>query len=190
MNKFSFFTQLVMIAIAIAIVFMYIEPKISSIRDTQDLVTNYESETQNVSRVNESLKSKIAAIDSIAPEDSQALARFMPDTVDEIAVLKDLEALIKTQAVTEYDVEYRGNNSLEPEGDQPNEYGNVTEEYFSLSFVAGYQQLKTLLTKLETNDYLLQVSNMKISDAKGDLLKVELSLTAFSLPVSAPEITQ
>lgn len=191
MNKLSFVTQLGMIAVAIAIVLMYIEPKISSIRETQDLITNYEVETEKVSQVNESLKAKISTIDTISPEDLQALARFMPSDIDEISVLKDLGTIIEAQSVTEYDITYKGNNADQANNEEvPNEYGSVTEHYFSLSFEAEYQTVKSLLAQLATNDYLLQVTNIKIIDTAEGLVKAEMSLTAFTLSGTIEEITQ
>jgi hypothetical protein len=191
MNKFSFVTQIGMIAIAVAIVMMYIEPKISSIRETQDLITSYEVETQNVSQVNESLKAKISAIDTVTPEDLQALARFIPSDIDEISVLKDLGTIIEAQSVVEYDIAYKGSNAGQVEDEEmPNEYGPVTEHYFSATFEADYQQVKSVLAQLATNDYLVQVSNIKIIDTAEGLVKVEMSLTTFTLSEAVEEITQ
>lgn len=190
MNKFSFFTQLAMIVIAVAIVIMYIEPKISTIRDTQDLITSYEVETENVSQVNESLKAKIAAIETVTPEDLQALTRFIPTEIDKISVLKDLETIIEAQSITEFDVAYNGNNTEQTSEDEaPNEYGMVHEHYFSATFEARYSQLKSLLAQLEMNDYLLQVTNLKITDTNDDLIKVDMSLTAFTLASEVAEVT-
>jgi hypothetical protein len=191
MNKFSFVTQIGMIAISVAIVLMYIEPKITTIRETQDLISSYEVETQNVSQVNESLKAKISAIDAVTPEDLQALARFIPGEIDEISVLKDLGIIIEAQSVTDYDIAYKGNNGDQVKDEEvPNEYGPVTEHYFLVNFEADYQQVKAVLAQMATNDYLLQVSNIKIVDTAEGLVKVEMSLTAFTLSGTAEEITQ
>lgn len=191
MNKFSFATQLGMIAIAVAIVIMYIQPKISTIRDTQDLISSYEVETQNVSQVNESLKAKISAIDAVTPEDMQALSRFVPTSIDEIAVLKDLGTIIEAQSITDYDIAYKGNNIDQASGDEAaNEYGAVNEHYFAVGFEVKYPQLKSLLAQLEMNDYLLQVTNLKVADSAEDLVKVDMSLTAFTLAGAEPEVTQ
>ena len=178
-----------MIAIAVAIMILYIEPKISTIRDTQDLITSYETETQNVSQVNESLRAKIAAIETVTPDDVQSLARFIPATIDDISILKDLGIIIESQSISEYDIAYKGSNVDQAESEElVNEYGAVSEYYFSVGFAAEYQQLKSFLAQLETNDYLLQVSNLKISDTAEGLVKVDMSLTAFTLPNMSEEI--
>ncbi len=181
MNKFSFLTQIGMVVVAVMIVLMYIQPKISAIRDIQDLTTQYETETQNVSQVNEDLRSKIMAIEAINPQDSKALGQFMPDEVDEIAVLKDLSTMLELQAITLYDVEYKGSNSQAQalEG-ALNEYNSAQEYYFTATFSSTYEQLKSTLALFETNNYMLQVSNVKISEGTTDLLTVEINLTTFA----------
>ena len=80
-----------------------------------------------------------------------------------IAVLKDLSTILELQSITLYDVNYKGNNSQTqaPEG-ALNEYNSAQEYYFSAKFSSTYEQLKSTLALIETNDYLLQVSNLKI----------------------------
>jgi hypothetical protein len=185
MSKISFFSQILMIVLAVLIVMLYIKPKISEIRMTQDLLSSYETETENVSRVNEDLKSKIAQIDAITPEDAKALARFIPDTVDDISTLKDISAIVEAGGVTDYVVNYKGvlasasDNSQENEGIPVKGVDSLIRHNFALDFSGSYSQLKNILSLIESNDYILQVSNMQAADTEG-ILKVSLTLTSFS----------
>ncbi len=190
MNKFSFVTQIGMIGIAVAIVLLYIKPQITTIRETQDLTSNYESETQNVSFVNESLKAKISTIEAISPKDTEALSRFVPDSIDDISVLKDLSTVLDAQLISGYDLKYKGDNSAVSSGDDaPTMFGPVTEHYFSIAFESSYAQLKSLLAQMETNNYLLQVSNLKIANSEDGALKVDMGVTVFTrLPASTEQI--
>ena len=181
MNKFSLFTQVGMIAVAVAIVIMYIKPTITQIRETQDLTTSYETESANVSAVNEKLKVKIAEIEAINPSDIAALTRFMPDTLDEISVLKDISAIVTAGSVSIFEVSYKGVvAAVESDALNNPNGGEVISHNFSLSFNANYSQLKSVLALLETNAYVLQISNLKIAANDKGVLKVDMSLTAFS----------
>lgn len=181
MNKFSFITQIGMVVVAVIIVLMYIQPKISSIRGIQDLTTKYEIETQNVSQINEDLKNKITSIEAINPQDTQALVRFMPDSVDEIAVLKDLSLILESQAVSFFDVAFKGSSvGKQTTEDVVNEYNSANEYAFTLSFESTYTQLKNILSQIEANNYLLQVANLKISEGTQGSLKVDLNLISFA----------
>ncbi len=181
MNKFSFITQIGMVVVAVIIVLMYIQPKISSIRGIQDLTTKYEIETQNVSQINEDLKNKITSIEAINLQDTQALVRFMPDSVDEIAVLKDLSLILESQAVSFFDVAFKGSSvGKQTTEDVVNEYNSANEYAFTLSFESTYTQLKNILSQIEANNYLLQVANLKISEGTQGSLKVDLNLISFA----------
>ena len=96
MSKFSYLTQLVMIAIAITIGLLYIKPTVMVIRDTQDKIDNYETETANVSSVNDLLRSKLSQIAGVSITDSDELKRFIPDNLDEVNVLKDIQNIMGT----------------------------------------------------------------------------------------------
>jgi hypothetical protein len=190
MNKFSLITQVAMIVVAVTIVIMYIQPKVSSIRDIQDLTTSYQTETDNVSAVNESLKAKVTQIDAIAPQDTAALTRFIPDTLDDIAVLKDISNIVELGTVRDYDVSYKGNNAaaiIDEQFENPNP--GLTEHYFALTFESNYSQLKSVLSLLETNNYILQVENLKVTAMEEGTIKSEMSLTAFSRAQAVPEVT-
>ncbi len=181
MNKFSLVTQVGMIVVAVTIVIMYIQPKITSIGNIQDLTNKYEAETLNVSQVNENLKSKIATIEAINPQDAQALSRFMPDKVDDMAVLKDLSLILESQSISQYDIAYKGNSATtQNTAEVVSEYQSAVEYNFNASFEATYTQLKDILALIETNDYVLQVSNVKITEGTDEKLKVELNLTSFA----------
>lgn len=191
MNKFSLLTQIGMVVVAATIVIMYIQPKISSIGEIQDLTKKYDTETLNVSQVNEDLKAKISEIEAINAQDAQALARFMPDQVDDIAVLKDLSIILETQSISQYDLAYKGNNlaSIGTE-ETGSEYQSAVEYYFTVSFESSYTQLKELLALIETNDYIFQVSNLKISEGtQPGKLKVDLNLTSFARASSTLAVT-
>lgn len=184
MNKFSLFSQILMIAVAVAIILMYIQPKVKEIRQAQDLTTSYELETSNVSQVNESLKAKIAAIEAINSSDVQALVNFMPDSVDEIAVMKDLSIILDRESITDYDLSYEGfaaeSEQQESEEGVMAEASKVVEHAFSLGFTANYQQMKSLLGLLETNNYLLQVSNLNVTAAEDGLLTIKMNISTFA----------
>jgi hypothetical protein len=181
-----------MIGIACTIVLMYIKPQITIIRETQDVTAKYEAETQNVSQVTQDLKSKMAAIEALRPQDTAALERYLPDYIDDIAILKDISAIIETSAINQYSVVYSGtrtatDDSLEAESGSDKK---TIEHEFAVAFSANYSQVKTILSVLETNNYLLRVTDLNLVDsAEGDLT-VTMKLTAFSRLLKMDEVVQ
>lgn len=199
MSKTSLFTQLAMIAIAIAIGFLYLKPTIASIRVTQDNTDKYTAETENVSAVNLTLKSKLDAINSITITDSEQLAKFIPDKLDEVQVLKDIQNLLNSSGLNTFSVDYKSANSVgsSATGLTTDEIPGLEKHTFSVAFKGNYEQIKRVLSLIEVNDYILQVSEMSIKPENSSYFSVDLLLTTFnrsSAPVSAlgdvNEVTQ
>ena len=90
MNQINLFVQIVMIAIAVGVVIFYVNPTVANIKQTQDLNQKYLDEINKVVTVNSLLQENVNQISSISRENKKALLRYLPDSVDEIAVLKDL----------------------------------------------------------------------------------------------------
>ncbi len=188
MSKFGLLTQVAMILIAVAIGILYIKPTVTSIRETEDSISLYEHEVDNVSAVNQNLAAKIMTIDAIPAADSQALLRYLPDSVDEIAVMKDIVAILAKNSISSPDVVAKKGalaTPVEGESVQP----AVVPYDFEVKFKASYPQLLTTLTDFEVNDYLLQVSDLKINpDVTTGELDVLVTLSAYSLaPLTGPE---
>jgi hypothetical protein len=192
MTRLSLLTQVAMIGIACTIVLMYIKPKITIIRETQDLTSSYELETKNVSQVNQDLKAKMAAIEALKPQDLLALERYLPDHIDDIAVMKDIAAIIETAAINEYGVVYGGVGAAASEQAEAVVTSSIQpiEHTFAVTFSANYSQLKSILTTLETNNYLLQVTDLNVTDADEGALTVTMKLSAFARLAKITEVTQ
>jgi hypothetical protein len=200
MNNFSLIGQVMMIGVAIGIAVIYINPKVTSIRETQDIIANYKTETQNVSAVNEALKSKVALADSIRPQDTQALQSFLPDAVDEITVMKDISNIIDTANISDFDVSYTGvSGDTSDEADTESQGGesatpaslqSLSKHNFTISFDTSYNQLKSFLSLLETNHYILQVDKLNaVADERGTL-KVSMNVSTFDRSIASEAQTE
>lgn len=200
MNNFSLMGQIMMIGIAIAIAVTYINPKVTSIRETQDIVANYQTETQNVSAVNQALKTKVELVDSIRPQDTQALQIFLPDTVDEISVMKDISNIISTANISDFNVSYSGvSRDSSDEVDSGSQAGGpttpaslagISRHNFIINFDASYNQLKSFLSLLETNQYILEVDKLSaVADETGNL-NVTINVFAFDRSVASEAQTE
>ena len=141
---------------------------------------------ESPSDTEERLKNRLGNHQSLPAEIRDPI---LVETIDEISVLKDLSTILDIQSIKTFDVKYEGNNvGTEQTDGAVGEFGPVTEHYFSVSFESSYNQLKSILGLMATNDYLLQVTNIKITDSEGGNLKVDMSLTAFTRLLETSEI--
>jgi hypothetical protein len=91
--------QLVLVAMAVGVVILNIKPAVAEIRATQDDIVHYQEEIARVEAVNKLLTDNTNIINSISVDNTQALERYLPTKLDEIAILRDLEAIADTVGI-------------------------------------------------------------------------------------------
>jgi hypothetical protein len=169
-----------MIVVAVTIGLMYIRPTLAEIKVLQDDAMMFEDEKGKVAEVNAELARKVATKDSVSDSNSDALKRFMPNEVDEIRVLKDIDAILRSVNVAPLTLTYGGvADSAATDSAGSSLYATHT---FDVGVAVTYEKLKELLLALEVNDYVLQVNNLSIAPSEDEELSVTFSLAAFSLP--------
>lgn len=193
MTPTSLFSQILMVIVAGVVGAMYISPTIGSIKATQDSTELYQQELVKISNVNTLLSSQVAKVDSVPLDAKQALLKFVPDSIDEIMIMKDIRLILIQAGLEPSTLVYgSGGDSGQSNGNQSNQelmemsasLPYITHD-FSVSFESAYDQLKTLFDLLETSDYLLQISSMGILPAESGLINVDMTLQAFSRVVDS-----
>jgi hypothetical protein len=174
------FTQFVMVIISIGIVFTYIKPAFDEIEIIQNETKTYEGEIDKVLSVNSQLSDLQTTMESVSMTDRYRLLNYLPDSIDEIKVLRDLY-LINKRAGTLYvgvtsNSDQRG---TQRKNANQNETG-PDQHAFNLSVEGTYTQVKNLFRLLEQNNYPLEVQNVSISPAEGGFLSVSIDLVTYS----------
>lgn len=173
------FTQLSMIVVAAAIIFTYVRPAFVEVGKIQDDIGLYQEERQKVLSVNSRLSSLVSQMDSVSVEDRRRLLTYMPDTVDDLSVSRDLLLITRQAGVLYKDVGYSGPGK----GSKNTSSGaSVLPEpqQFTLSVEGTYTQIKNLFTLLEQNHYPLEIHGVSIGKADGGFLTVEIELMTYS----------
>jgi hypothetical protein len=179
MSKFSVITHLLLIVIAIAIGVLYIKPTIEKIAVIEDQTALYDEEAKKVSEVNQMLSQKLSVVDSVTPADKENLLRYLPDTIDDITVMKDIVAIFNRNTVDITDIKYTPDDEPSESDDDASDIA-VAKHNFNLSTTLTYDQLIGVLRALEVNNYLLQVSSLKLMSDDIGQLKLDMTLTAFT----------
>ncbi len=174
----SFFTQIVMAALAVGIIFVYVQPTFTSIGLIQESITQYQEETSKVSEVNARLSSLVSKINSISASDMKALLTYIPDEVDEVAVSREL--LIMSEEAGAYLESIKYEETV-PIPAMVNESSvEVVRHSFSLSLIGTYVQTKTFLTFLEQNNYPLEISKMSIISSETGIITSDIEIITYS----------
>jgi hypothetical protein len=184
------FVQLFMVVLAVAILLLYIRPTVTDIRATQDQISTYQYELDRVTDVNDLLRSHAAAIDALPLSNIQALERYLPSRIDEIAVMRDLQLIVEEVGVDLVTLEYAGGDGPEkadPSLEVVSVGNNPVSTKFNLGVTASYNELKTLLTALEVNNYQLTVESADITPVDEGRLNANFVLVAYSLETAQAE---
>lgn len=176
------FTQFVMVIVSIGIIFTYVKPSFAKIGVIQEESKTYEAELEKVVAVNSTLSLLKSQMDSIAMADRMKLLTYMPDSVDEIAVLRDLFLIVNQSGALYRNVSSGGSGSA---GTKNKNSSAVTatgpEQYgFTLEVEGTYDQLKSLFSLLERNEYPLEIQNVSFSKTEGGFLTASIELATYS----------
>lgn len=174
----SLITQIVMAAVALGIIFTYVQPTFLKIGTAQSAIRQYEIESQKVDEVNIKLQTLVAKVNNMSERDKNALAIFMPDTIDQVAVSRDIYILSKRSGSYLKSIKYQGIKAatviVDPKIKLP------VKHDFTASVSGTYDQIKNFLTSLEKNNYPLEVHGFKLSSTDTGLIEVNLSIITYS----------
>lgn len=173
-------TQLGMVAVSIGIVITYIQPAFGEVEDIQNNIATYKTERDKVVTVNSRLSELMSDMGSVSNDDQRRLLTYMPDSIDEIAVSRDLLLITLQAGILYKDVKYGGL------GDRKGKKGSQAAEVssqphvFMLSVEGTYEQLKNLFRLLEQNNYPLEVQEVSIGKLEGGFLSAEIRLVTYA----------
>ncbi len=163
--NFSSISQFALLAIGIAIIFTYIEPTFGEIKTLQDELFQYTDAHGKASELNQKLATLVSKVSQFRRSDIDTLEMFLPDQVDTIAVMADIEAITRQhgmQLVSLAAAEVQEGDTdvvlAEAEVFVPD---YTTYQDFSLVVTGPYSDLKRLLGALERNKYGLEIVRLQ-----------------------------
>lgn len=175
-------TQIGMLIVSAGIIFTYVQPAFGEVAKIQDNIQTYQIERDKVVSVNSQLSRLMAQMESVSNDDQRRLLTYMPDSVDEINVSRDLLLITIPSGVLYKDVRYTG---LADRASKKNRAATEEESgpeghQFSLSVEGTYEQIKNLFRLIEQNNYPLEVRGVEISKLDGGFLGADLILVTYS----------
>ena len=173
MMKYGVFTQIAVAIIAVVIVFTYVRPTFLEIGQMQDKVAEFDVAIEQVNSVNNQLARLVGEVNSVSAAEREALLTFMPDAVDEVAVLRDIETMAEGTEAELTGLSYVGFELPEA----PPEDGTLLAEpvihSFQVSVTGPYSEVKSFIRSLEENDYPLHVYQFDIKAAESETQRLD-----------------
>ena len=176
----SLFIQIGMVAVAGVIFYMYVLPTFEQICINQDSVTEYQLELEKVQGVNSKLAMHMATVQAVPLQDRQALERYLTTSVDDVEVMKEITTILTTQDLAPSALAFAGAGEMVAMAELSPEFVLVPYE-FTVSIKTTYEELKSLLLAIETNNYLLEVGALTVAPGEKDGVEADLSLIRYAI---------
>lgn len=161
--RFTLLTQVALLTLSVAIIFLFIKPALTNIKTVQDDLLVYSDAVAKASEYNRRLQELLSLRDSFSQTDLAKLERFVPQTIDTIRVMHEIESIfasknIKLASLTASPQSASGALTLTSgEVEEQNPATKVASQDFEVKFTGDYQTLKMMLGVLESNARLLEV---------------------------------
>ncbi len=171
--NYSSIAQFALLIVSFAIFFTYTQPVIGKIKTVQDETFAYTDAVNKASEFNAKLSDLVSRMNSFRTSDIEALETYLPDEVDELTVLSDIETIARKNnvriigmAATKAD-DAASSGELNFEGEII-ELPKIASRDFEVSLSASYENTKQMLRDLEQNKYLLEVVEFKFGAVTDD----------------------
>lgn len=187
----SFFTQILMVVLAVGMLFFYVRPTMAEIGLIQDSIVQYKEERKKAESVNSQLAALVSEVNSISAANMKALSTFLPDTIDDAAVMRDIHNMAKLAEVSLLDVTYaRGASEVTYNAEGVAVISGPMRHDFTTSIIGDYDSIKAFLGIIEKNNYPLEVYEFRLTandgnrdedtDIESSILQAELKLVTYS----------
>jgi hypothetical protein len=181
------------------IVFSYLRPTFAEVRANQDIIAEYQAEIEKVAGINTQLQALTDQVNQISERDRARLLRYVPAEVDLIAVQRDLllmaeeaditlDTLTVGEGVTDAPVAAVDAAATTP-------VSTLIPYSVSIGFTTSYEDAKSFMNLLTTNEYPLHIVELSLSGASeggdeeeglavaADQVAVELTLETYALQI-------
>ena len=184
-------TQIILIILSVIIIMTYIRPKFDDISKTQGETDKFRTAVERATEFNQRLQSLISQIESFSGGDVRKLEKFMPDTIDEVVVMRDIVTIAEANSLILDAIKAEGNvepaNPTTIQGEavsQTNVLTPLTSEQFLLTVTGTYVQFKKFLSDVERNAYPLEVVELSFETGEGTLIQFDVTFEAYALTSS------
>jgi hypothetical protein len=178
MKPIGLISQIFVIGLAVAIVALYVRPTFAEIGDIQNKVQEFSLERERVAETNRVLDTRVSELVSITDNDRSRLSTYMPQLLDEVAVLREIIA--QNSGVNYSEIQHNGQRTDDnEETDLLQTAEPPTQQEFTITAQGSYSILKDFFSMLEQNEYPLQVYALQISALEGGLLSANTTVVTY-----------
>ncbi len=138
-----------------------IDPKRSVIEDLEKSRDEFEVVRGHGQKLQETKNQLIDRFKGVSPEEIERLRQFLPDTVDNVRLLVDIDAIAKRKRLTITNIDI---NTEEATQEQESEdQGGIGKVSLTFTFVSSYDAMKDILAELERSLRVVDVRKVEVA---------------------------
>lgn len=186
MRSLGLFSQVLAVIIAITIGYFYVQPTVDEIGQIQTDTAEYASERKEIETINAQLAGDLATYQSISPTDKMLLDTYMPESIDDISIMRDISYIIEQANVTNTVLSYDGpvdseRSILSPDANSNSALAerSATAHGFTVGLNGSYAEVKDFLSLLEQNEYPLEVHQMSLAADQSGRINASVTLVSY-----------
>lgn len=153
------FFQVILLVASIIMFFVIIEPKRPVIQDLEKSRDEFEIVRGHGQKLQQTKNDLIDRFKNISPEEINRLKSFLPDTVDNVRLLVDIDAIAKRKRLTITNISINTDEATQ-EGE---DVGGIGKVGITFTFVSSYNAMKDILAELEQSLRMVDVKKIEIA---------------------------
>ena len=198
---FKALTPIIGIVIAIGLFFSYIRPTFQDVKSIQNETAEYVQALEKASELQQRINTLKQKQSSISLPNLERLEALLPNRIDEVAVLRDLDTLATAHHLTLGDIKVGDKSADKTDGQNTQKQqtpANAPElssgargsQYTTLDIsfsVSGiYNDFRFFLQEIESSLVLMEVTKIAFTHSEGDTIPFTLNARLYSLNLPAP----
>jgi len=180
MQNLTFIKTTILVAIGAVVSYFFTLPLVSEIRVNQDQESLFARQNEIVQGVNQTLRNHQSTISSIPLFDREKLARFLPQEVDNVVLLRDIEMLLIELGITP--TELSVSEASQQSQTQADSSGtlNLPSVEVSFAFEDTYETAKNFLSHSELHPYVLHITKMEmLPNEESGMIETKVTVKVF-----------
>lgn len=189
--------SIITILAAVLLIAFYLRPAIGDISELQDEIFVFKDNADKISEVNTRLNQLASDMDSLRQSDMLALETYLPDQVDSLQVMYDIETLAQLsnlnvislssvatedQEALAEELQFEGDTEAASSSVRLNENTNSTD--FSLTAAGSYTSLKAFLERVTNNYYPLDIVSLEFETPEEGPIQYQFTIRTYNFNYS------
>lgn len=173
MRNASILVQITLFIIAIVAIWLYVYPSFMDISDRQDRISEYGRAIDEATQVNQLLAGLVQDINAVSTAEQERLSTYLPETIDPVVVQRDLLAYAQRHPLQLVSLNQSDDTRVY-------EDSNIQTASFTVVVVGQYEDIKNMLTDIESNNYALHIESLDIQQASGSTLQASARFITYA----------